>query len=79
MYNFYYENLPLKSGVGGDLIVNDTLGTSLGGIAVMLKWVSISYIKWESSLHIIYNNGMCSAPFNHHDVVSLHSVIKKLR
>lgn len=37
MYNFYYENLPLKSGVGGDLIVNDTLDTSLGGIAVMLK------------------------------------------
>lgn len=37
MYNFYYENLPLKSGVGGDIIVNDTLDTSLGGIAVMLK------------------------------------------
>lgn len=37
MYNFYYENLPLKSGVGGDIIVNDTLDTSIGGIAVMLK------------------------------------------
>lgn len=37
VYTFYYENLPLKSGVRGDIIVNDTLDTSLGGIAVMLK------------------------------------------
>lgn len=37
VYTFYYENLPLKSGVGGDIIVNDTLDISLGGIAVVLK------------------------------------------
>lgn len=37
VYNFYYENLPLKSGVGGDIIVNDTSDTTLGGIAVILK------------------------------------------
>lgn len=37
VYNIYIENLPLKSGVGGDIIVNDTVDTSLGGIAVMLK------------------------------------------
>lgn len=37
VYNFYYENLFLKLGVGGDIIVNDILDIFFGGIVVMLK------------------------------------------
>lgn len=37
MYNFYYENLFLKLGVGGDIIVNDILDIIFGGIVVILK------------------------------------------
>lgn len=37
VYNFYFENLFLKLGVGGDIIVNDILDIFFGGIVVMFK------------------------------------------
>lgn len=37
VYIFYYENLFLKLGVGGDIIVNDILDIIFGGIVVILK------------------------------------------